>query len=154
MGVFFLDSSALVKRYVLETGSRWIRDHTDPETEHHSYVALIAGAEVVAALMRQQRTRALSAEDAAKAIAAFRQEFDSLYHVVAITEEVVAEAMELTQTHPLRGYDAVQLAAALQIQLQRKVAGLKPLTFISADTNLNDAASREGFAVENPNQHD
>ncbi len=154
MSVFFLDSSALVKRYVREAGTDWVRHHTHPDAGHEIYVALIAGAEAVAALMRQQRTGALSSEDTARAAAAFRQEFVGLYHVVSITGSVVEDAMDLAEAHPLRGYDAVQLAAALHIQRRRAVVGLDPLAFVSADAALNAVAVEEGLAVEDPSQHE
>lgn len=154
MSAFFLDSSALVKRYVQEAGTAWVRQRTGPEADHDPYVALIAGAEGVAALMRQQRTGALDSEDAAAALAAFRREFAGLYHVVAINGPVIEKAMGLAEAHPLRGYDAVQLATALHVQRWRAVVGLDPLTFVSADTTLNAAADGEGLAVEDPNQHD
>jgi hypothetical protein len=48
----------------------------------------------------------------------------------------------------LRGYDAVQLAAALAAG-----AVLPDLVFAAADDDLLAAARLEGLAVENPNQH-
>jgi hypothetical protein len=36
---------------------------------------------------------------------------------------------------------------------QLLAAGLSPLTFVSADDHLNDAASAEGLTVDNPNAH-
>ena len=49
--------------------------------------------------------------------------------------------------------DAVQLAAALEINTQRIQAGLPPVTLLSADAELNAAALAEGLAVDNPNDH-
>jgi len=53
----------------------------------------------------------------------------------------------------LRGYDAVQLAASLDGNAERREYGLAPLTLISADTDLNQAAITEGITIENPNEH-
>ena len=52
--------------------------------------------------------------------------------------------------HALRAYDAVQLAAALEIRQQAQDAGFAPVTLISADQALNDAATAEGLAVSAP----
>ena len=41
MAVYFCDSSAVVKRYVRETGSAWIATLCDPIIEHHIYMARI-----------------------------------------------------------------------------------------------------------------
>ena len=55
--------------------------------------------------------------------------------------------------HGLRGYDAVQLAAAIQVRDERLALGASPPTLVSADTELNAAAMMEGLRVENPNHH-
>jgi hypothetical protein len=61
--------------------------------------------------------------------------------------------MDLAKAHALRGYNAVQLASAIQANQDRISIGGSPLTFISADTHLNTAATAEGLTVDNPNNH-
>jgi len=61
--------------------------------------------------------------------------------------------MALAEAHGLRGYDAVQLAAALELNMLYKAGGLPPILFISADTQLNAAAITEGLLVDDPNTH-
>jgi hypothetical protein len=53
----------------------------------------------------------------------------------------------------MRAYDAVQLAAALQIDAEMKSAGASPITMVSADGALNTAALAKGLAVDDPNTH-
>jgi uncharacterized protein len=55
--------------------------------------------------------------------------------------------------YAVRGYDAVQLAAAVEVQIRGDTLGLPVLTLVSADEDLNVAAAAEGLAVENPNRH-
>jgi uncharacterized protein len=52
---YFLDASALVKRYVDETGSAWVRSITNPAEGHSILLAEISIAEVTAALAAKQR---------------------------------------------------------------------------------------------------
>jgi predicted nucleic acid-binding protein len=61
--------------------------------------------------------------------------------------------MSLATKHALRGYDAVQLAAALEANDERIANELTPLTLVSADDELNTAAQAEGLTVENPNAY-
>jgi hypothetical protein len=61
--------------------------------------------------------------------------------------------MLLAETHGLRGYDAMQLATALEVNTLRIVSGLPPLTLVSADVELNAAAIAEGLTVEDPNAY-
>jgi predicted nucleic acid-binding protein len=75
------------------------------------------------------------------------------YRVIEITPAVITQAMQLAETHGLRGYDAVQLAAALIVQKMRETLGLSALELVSADRDLNDAAAVEALTVDNPNSH-
>jgi hypothetical protein len=61
--------------------------------------------------------------------------------------------MMLVEVHDLRGYDALQLAAALELQAARHALSLSAVTFVCADNKLNSAAGLEGLSVENPNDH-
>ena len=72
---------------------------------------------------------------------------------MAIEELILGRAVGLTQNHRLRGYDAIQLAAALVVHDQYLAAGLPGLTLISADNDMNTAAQVEGLAADNPHSH-
>jgi uncharacterized protein len=61
--------------------------------------------------------------------------------------------MRLGNAHALRAYDAVQLAVALEVNRSHQEDGFGPVTLISADQALNDAATAEGLAVDDPNSH-
>lgn len=61
--------------------------------------------------------------------------------------------MALAEAHGLRGYDAVQLAAGRELNTLCNAFSLPPVTFVSADFELNAAAASEGLIVENPNNY-
>ena len=153
MAAYFFDSSALVKRYVVESGTQWVRGLCDPAAGHALYIARITGAEVVAALARRARMGSLAQSAAQSAMAAFRSDFGGAYLVSEFTPALAERAMDLAQAYGLRGYDAVQLAVSLDVNAARRGYGLPPLTLVSADTDLNQSATAEGLAVENPNDH-
>ena len=73
--------------------------------------------------------------------------------IVEVTESLIDTAMRAAEVHTLRGYDSVQLAAALELQSVRASLALPPLTFVCADNRLNAVASAVGLTVENPNLH-
>ena len=153
MATYVFDSSAVVKRYVRETGTAWVLSILDPGAGHAIYVVSITGVEVVSALTRQTRSGALSPTAAATALAQFRHDFAHQYHTVDIIPTLIAQAMALAETHALRGYDAVQCAAAVLVHVERQALGMSPLTLVSADITLNAAAAMEGLLVEDPNVH-
>jgi predicted nucleic acid-binding protein len=153
MAVYFFDSSALVKRYVTEVGTPWVRQLCSPAAGHDLYIARITGAEIVAALAKRARIGDLTPSAFQSAVATFRADFSTAYTIVELTAAHVESAMNLAQTRVLRGYDAIQLATALDLHAERQRNALSPLTLVSADGDLNTAATAEGFTVEDPNVH-
>ena len=152
MAVFFCDSSAVVKRYVAETGSAWLAQTTDPKN-NSVYVARITFVEVISAISRRERGKHISAIDADNARLQFEADYLNEFQKVEISENLISNAAKLAKKHALRGYDAVQLAAALETEKERIAAGLSSLTLLSADTDLNAAAVSEGLTIDDPNNH-
>ena len=64
MAGYFVDSSALVKRYVHETGSVWLSGLVASAAGNDIYIARITTVEVVAALTRRARGGTITAADA------------------------------------------------------------------------------------------
>lgn len=153
MPVYFCDTSAVVKRYVHEIGSAWVEAITDPATGNVIYILSVTEVEVTSAITRRQRGGTLSATDAATALAQFRQDLATEYNTVEVTPTLLAAAVALVETHGLRAYDTMQLAAATTLQAYRATLALPNLIFVSADHDLNTAAVAEGLSVENPNMH-
>lgn len=153
MAGFFCDSSAIVKRYVNETGSNFVDNLADLKSGNVVLPARITRVEVVSAIARRLKNGSITTADAQNAVAAFQHDLTNNYFTVEITPVLFSSAMSLATKHALRGYDAVQLAAALEANDERIANGLSPLTLVSADTDLNTAAQFEGLNVENPNNH-
>jgi len=130
---YFLDSSALVKRYVQEDGTPWVRRLTRRNSDNRIYLARITPVEVTAAVARRRKGRTLTPKTASSILYRFRQHLAGRYTLIDLTPALFDAAMQLANTHALRAYDAVQLAAALKIRHERQNAGLAPPTLISAD---------------------
>lgn len=153
MAVFFFDSSAVVKRYLVESGTAWVNRIADLETGNKIYLARITFVEVISAITRKARGSGLSQTGAIKAIKDFRHDFANEYALIELTPTLGELAGNLAEAHALRAYDAVQLAAALEIDSEMKSAGASPITLVSADAALNSRAIAEGLAVADPNSH-
>jgi uncharacterized protein len=65
MAVYYLDTSALVKRYAQKRGTAWMLSLTDVTAEHDLYTVRVTGPEMIAALFRKVRTGAQQRETAA-----------------------------------------------------------------------------------------
>lgn len=107
----------------------------DPAAGNLLHVARLTGVEVVSALARRLRSGSLSSAHAAAALTRFRTDFRTRFHIVGIRVALVNRAMRLTERHFLRAYDAVQLAAALQVHRRCLALGQSlnwfPLTLTS-----------------------
>jgi len=153
LAVYFFDSSAIVKHYVQEMGTQWVNSIIDPKAGNEIYLARITGVEVVSALVRRGRDGTISAQDATIALAKFRKDFNGEYQALEMNASVLTRAMSLAEAHALRGYDAVQLAAALEVNDFCLTVGVLTFMLISSDVALNTAATTEGLVVDNPNNH-
>src|SRR5262249_49796226 len=103
--------------------------------------ALVTYAEARAALARHRRDGGLTGQGLRRAVRELDREWET-YNVVAVGPPLVRWAGMLAERHALRGYDAIQLAAALDL----RAAGAD-VSFCCFDGRLNDAARRERLAV-------
>lgn len=158
MASFYFDSSALVKYYIIEAGTAWVRNlidsRLDEEWAHAISTSALTWAEVISAFARRHRMGEIAAHLYRALTARFLQEARLRYGRLRVNDAVIEAAVELIQRHPLRAYDAVQLATALILNSALIADTLPPLTFVSADDVLCQAARAEGLLAENPNQHE
>jgi uncharacterized protein len=137
--ILYLDASALVKRYVAEAGSTQVNQAI--ASAEIVGTALISRAEVAAALAKAVRVKALALDKARASLESFRRDWLDLVRIQT-TEVLVARGDALAWEHTLRGYDAVQLAAA---SLWQETLG-EPVTLATFDHSLWQAAERVGLA--------
>ncbi len=152
MSSYYFDTSALVKLYVFETGSRWTK-HIYDTYDHEIALAIIGVTEAAAALARRNRFGELPSKNQRFLYTRLLGDSKTRFNLLAVDETLAYLAAELTQRSPLRGYDAIHLASALNLNQQLVSVGLEPLIFLSADTNLCAVAIAEGLTADNPNVH-
>jgi predicted nucleic acid-binding protein len=153
VAAYLLDSSAAVKLYVAERGTRWLIHLASVAQGHELFIVRVTAVEIAAVLYRRVRARTLTAVQAATAMAALQHDLSSSYHIIEVSPTLGTEALRIAAQHGLRGYDCVQLAGATLAHTARISAGLSPLIMVSADLELNGAAQTEGLGVEDPNTH-
>lgn len=138
----FADASALVKLYADEDDHEVVRSLRD------LMVAEVSRVEVVAALWRKARVAEVSAEDAGLLVRRFVADYEGTpaapprFQAVLTSGTLVREGARLCALHPLRAYDAVQLASALVVAAQGEA-----VTMVAFDRQLRTAAAREGLGL-------
>ncbi len=154
MSVFYFDTSALVKRYVRETGTNWVRALTAPDVGHTILLSEIGIVEAAAAFSAKHRASGgINVHERDLAVSLLVQHCATEYDLLPADRVIVDRALLLTQIHPLRGYDAVHLASALTANLVLVNTRSSSLTFVVSDRDLQAAAIREGLAVDDPENH-
>ncbi len=148
----YFDSSALVKRYLAETGSAWVQARCNDPARTIATVEL-GRVEVAAAFAAKLRGKFITRAEYQEARTKLAADAQKRYHLIPVTTRRVDEAIELTARHRLRGYDAVHLACALYINQALLEDDLPPLTLVAADDDLLEAAQAEGLDVRNPNHY-
>lgn len=153
MKLYFLDSSALIKRYVHEDGAAWIKNITNPAALNPLLVARITWVEVLSGFARLQREGIFTTTALADTINDFYYDWDIQYQVVELDWSLAQVAGQLVQKHPLRAYDSVQLATALKLQATFARFTNVQFVFVSADKRLLVVAQAEGLSVDDPNNY-
>jgi predicted nucleic acid-binding protein len=141
--VTYLDTSALVKRFVSEAGSSDVQILMTGGEPVAS--ATIAYVELYSGLTRRHREGVLSQLQYRLACRRVERDWTALIKV-ELRAEILSSARGLIQRHGLRAFDAIHLASALGLQ----AAANEPVTFVAADQRLLRAAAGERLATVNP----
>ena len=159
MTQYYFDTSALVKYYLTETGSRWVSGLLDDRDFRGNWIhkvvtTLLSNVEGICALERAHRGGRIDTVSLDSARRRLLLDLRSRYHVLGVNRAVVLRAADLAQDHPLRAYDALHLATALFLNEELAVKRIPVCVFVSADENLLAAARAEGLSAENPTEHE
>lgn len=136
----YLDTSALVKRYIRERGSQevesWI---AGADLSATSVMALV---EATAAFARAARMGGISRNTGERAVEALTHQWGG-YVRIPPTQSLIGRAAELAWRFDLRGYDAVHLASA---EAWQSDVG-QPIALVTYDQQLAGAGKRLGLTI-------
>jgi len=138
--ILYLDTSALVKRYVMESGSKEVNVLIESADTVGS--AMLTQVEMASALAKAVRMNWVEADIAQSAWQDFLSHWQSFARL-SVTPGLVERASRLAWEHGLRGYDATHFAAALIWQETLEM----PITLATFDRELWLAAKKTGMAV-------
>jgi len=143
--MIYLDSSALVKRYIEEAGSDTIESLL--ANADVVVVSRLAYPETLSAITRRHRAGDISDNDFKK----IKQQFKSDWQVLTIVEirnEVLQFIDRVIEKYALRGADSIHLSSVIWLKQAMKTE----VVFVASDIALVSAAKQEKLAVINPEQ--
>lgn len=138
--ILYCDTSALVKRYVDESGSERVNELWDSASAVAT--SAVAFAEAISAFSRKCREGVLSDKEYKKILGKFKKDYEQLI-LVPLNKELNMSIEAVLQRYPLRGFDAIHLASAL-VFLH---SDMPKLIFACFDSSLNRSAINEGLVI-------
>lgn len=152
--MLYLDSSALVKRYVQEDGSKAVASRF--ERGETIYTSVLSFAEVHAAISRKYREKELRASEKEKLVDEFQADWLFSLNILELTATTMSALPSLCEQYFLKASDAVHLSAAswLRDAIRVHAKGFEGsgniVEFGVSDRQLGEAALKCGFQVFNP----
>ena len=143
--IIYFDSSALIKSLINEPGSEPVKAFITKMTVNHSAgvifsTASITYAEVMAALAAMRRGKEITQSQFERAVREFKEKWNG-FSLSPQTDSLTLKAGSLGLDYKLKGCDAYQIAAALEVKAD---------LLVSSDNDLNTAASKNALPVWNP----
>ena len=138
--ILYLDTSALVKRYVSESGSKEVIALIEQANAVGS--TLLTRVEIASALTKAVRMSWVESDKAQIAWQDFLSDWESFARL-PVTSGLVERASHLAREYGLRGYDATHFATALMWQELLE----NPITLATFDRELWLVAKKVGMEV-------
>lgn len=143
--IYYLDSSALVKRYVAESGSSRITELV--EGDGNIAISWLALPETLAAVVRRAKGGSISIEDLNSIKDQLHRDWQR-FMLIEVSGAPVEGVEALIDRHALRGADSIHLATALWLKKVTKT----PVVFVASDHELLTAAHAERLKTLDPSE--
>jgi predicted nucleic acid-binding protein len=147
---FYLDASALAKRYLLEKGTAQV--NVDTVRPERIYVLNVGAGEVVSIFVRKRNAGKLPLADFRDAMLNFNAEIARAVDVkkMPVSNRLALSTFPLIDAHSINSTDAITLKSALAIARKLRVAGDDPVLVASDQRLLRAAQQMEGLVTFNP----
>ncbi len=150
MALLYLESSALIKRYVPEKGSEVLDALVGGNAGNHDLtISVLAILEQKSALARLVRNRDISRLDMREALAEFARDRRGFALTLPLDNDLIDEASGQIDRYPLRSLDAIHLATALRVMEIARRSGTD-FAVVCSDGSLTAACRQVGLEVINP----
>ena len=134
--IVYMDTSALVKHYVLEPGSNRVLKFWNQADA--IAISVVGYAEVLATFQRKYREQSLSDDELEALISEFKDDW-SMFNRVDVKMILFPIIDRLLKDYRLRGFDVIHLSSC--IKLHESIND--EVVFLCADHRLLEAAERE-----------
>jgi predicted nucleic acid-binding protein len=151
--LYFLDTSAILKRYVAEIGSAWVVQLCETQS---LAVSTLTYAELASALARSVREGRIDDLRLDEILRTYRGHVRDVLQIglrAYVLEDAVSLLIRAPATIGRRALDAIQIACARRALAHVKDVRVDTVIFASADQRLLAAARWIGLTTDNPEDH-
>jgi predicted nucleic acid-binding protein len=146
LGLYFLDTSVLVKLYVQEPGTDRLLHLLGNNSDKRVAVLSLSMVEARSAIRRRQRAGDIDQDAADFVIDLLRKHMESRFLRQPVNDTLIDYALDAVDRYALRAYDAMQLAGCLVLSAMERRAW----TFVCSDRQLVEAARSADLSVLDP----
>ena len=149
---FFFDASALVKRYVRESGSEFVNFLFANVPLKRLKCLTLGGAEVFWICIRKKNDGRITPQQFTQAVANLQLEViaeESDFQTISIPDSLVWDSLDLVETYSLNSVDGIVLRSALDVAAELRETS-NNLVLVASDKRLLRAARAEGLLTFNP----
>jgi len=148
MTSYYIDTSALVKRYRVEQGTAVIDNLLhNPTQEDRYFTSFLTVLEFTSSILRLAKGSYIKENTAAEMIARFRRDLSEMFQIWPVDDEVLSTSIGMVEKHLLRSADAIHLATAAVIS---ELLSEPKLVMVSSDRELLIAAENARIQTINP----
>ena len=147
MAIYYVDTSALAKLYVRESGTERMLQLASRSAQNQLAVLALAQVEIRSTLRRRARAGEIDNSVAEHVLEIFQNHLQSRFLRQVMNEAILDFASALVDKHNLYTLDALQLAGYWV--LKTSTGGIETV-FVSADRDLLRAAEAEGIPNLDP----
>lgn len=150
MAVFYLDSSALLKRYRTEKGTGVVDAIYDNRSDEHFLVtSQLTCVEVESVAARARKAGLLNIRAYGALLASFARDISEGVRVIPIDHEALVGAAESVREVPLRSLDAIHYSVVKRMH-RRHDAATHHFVFVGSDRELLDACEHAKINTLDP----
>ena len=138
--ILFFDTSALIKRYIVEPGGKKVDELFDIASQ--IIVSPITKIETHSALKRLLEERNIAKVDYLNLIKEINHDFE-FFTILPFSQEIEANAVTLIEKYPLKTLDSIQLASCIS---KKEIID----SMVVADLKLKKAVDAENITTIDP----
>lgn len=152
MALYYLETSALVKKYRTERGTEVVAELFERQRETEVFVSsYLTVVEVTSVATRLFRAGALSRRAYRVILGNLSRDVGETIQLQSVSDSILSDAVNLTVDYALRAPDAIHLATARRVQ-----AAFPGESYyvVGSDARLKAACAGLGLAVHDPEAPD